>query len=62
MKILERFLKPRTIIALMMYGVFSYCIINGITVPPLLAAIISSLTTFWFAERMARRGIRAENK
>ena len=43
--------KPRTIFALMFYGIFCYLIIRQFEVPPTLNTIISSLLGYWYGSK-----------
>ena len=47
-KIIEKLLRPRTIIAFMFYGVFCYLLLNQMKVPPMLNTIVSTLMGYFF--------------
>lgn len=42
--------KARTVFTAAFYGVFLYCILAGIKIPPELNTIISTLFGYWFGQ------------
>ena len=52
MKALESFLKPRTQIAMMLYGTFCYLAVKGAISEEAVIAVVASLMTFYYATKI----------
>ena len=54
-------IKPRTIIALMMYSTFCYLAIKGQIESDAVLAIVSALATFYYSERSKKNDKNIDN-
>jgi len=60
-KALADLVKPRTIITLLLFSLFTYCVVIKLEISPLLSGFLSSLMTFWFVEKAQANGKNKES-